>query len=155
MLCVEVDAVGDSNKHVAVCDPVALGHAHPDAVASWVDHGLEVTGGVDPVIDGALGGISCAGEHGEVGSEAIRVASVNSGLALLRSVMPGVAPVGADLGGIRLALYYLFTDIAENNRNIIPSTILHCHLCKQLNNFYGGQRPRHNLLNLRYRNHIA
>jgi hypothetical protein len=30
-----------------------LCHAHADAVASGVDHGLEVTGKVDPVVGGA------------------------------------------------------------------------------------------------------
>ena len=39
-LRIEVDAVGDSDKHVAVGDAVVLGHAHTDAVASGVDHGL-------------------------------------------------------------------------------------------------------------------
>ena len=103
-LCIEVDAVGYSDEHVAVGDAVVLGHAYTDAVASGVDHGLEVTGGVDPVVDGALGGIGCASEHGEVGPEAAGVAGIDSGLALLRSVMPGVAPVGADLGGIHQGL---------------------------------------------------
>ena len=103
-LRIEVDAVGYPAEHVAVGDTIVLGHAHADAVASGVDHGLEVAGGVDPVVDGALGGVGCAGEHGEVIAEAIGVAGVDSGLALLRSVMPGVAPVGADLGGIHQGL---------------------------------------------------
>ena len=103
-LRIEVDAVGYPDEHVAVGDTIVLGHAHADAVASGVDHGLEVAGGVDPVVDGALGGVGCAGEHGEVVTEAIGVAGVDSGLALLRSVMPGVAPVGADLGGIHQGL---------------------------------------------------
>lgn len=77
-----------------------LSHACPDAVASWVDHGLEMTGRVDPVVDSTLGGIGCAGEHGEVGPETIGVAGVDSGLALLRGVVPSVAPIGAGLGGI-------------------------------------------------------
>ena len=81
-----------------------LGHAHADTVASGVDHGLEVAGGVDPVVDGALGGVGCAGEHGEVVTEAIGVSGVNSGLAFLRGVMPGVAPIGADLSGIHQGL---------------------------------------------------
>ena len=51
---VEVNAVGDSDEHIAVSDPVVLGHAHTDAVASGVDHGLEVAGRVDPVVDGTL-----------------------------------------------------------------------------------------------------
>ena len=50
-----------------------LGHAHPDAVAGRVDHGLEMTGRVDPVVQGVLGGILCAGEHGEVIPEAVGV----------------------------------------------------------------------------------
>ena len=103
-LRIEVDAVGYPDEHVAVGDTIVLGHAHADAVASGVDHGLKVAGGVDPVVDGALGGVGCAGEHGEVVTEAIGVAGVDSGLALLRSVMPGVAPVGADLGGIHQGL---------------------------------------------------
>ena len=97
---VEIDAVGYPDEHVAVGDAIVLGHAYADAVASLVDHRLEVTGGVDPVVDGALGGVGGAGEHGEIIPEAVGVASVHSGLALLRSVMPGVAPVGAGLGGI-------------------------------------------------------
>ena len=43
LLRIEIDAVGYSGKHIAVCDPVVLGHAHADAVASRVDHGLEVS----------------------------------------------------------------------------------------------------------------
>ena len=103
-LCVEVDAVGYSDKHIAVCNPVVLGHAHTDAVASRVDHRLEVSGRVSPVVDGALGGIGCAGEHGEVIAEAVGVAGINSGLAFLQNVMPGVAPVGAGLGGVHQSL---------------------------------------------------
>ena len=94
LLHIEVNAVGDSDEHVAVGDAIALSYAHANAVASWVDHGFIVSWGVDPVIDGTLGGVGCAGEHGEVIAEAIGVAGVDSGLALLRSVMPGVAPVG-------------------------------------------------------------
>ena len=41
-LRIEVYTVGDSDEHVAVGDSVVLGHAHADAVASRVDHGLEV-----------------------------------------------------------------------------------------------------------------
>ena len=65
-LRIEVDAVGYSNEHVAVGDAVVLGHAYTDAVASGVNHRLEMTRRVDPVVDGALGSIDCAGEHGEV-----------------------------------------------------------------------------------------
>ena len=104
LLRIEIDAVGYSDKHVAVCDPVVLGHAYPDAVATWIDHRLEVTWGVDPVVDGALGGIGCAGEHSEVITEAIGVTGVCSGLAFFRSVMPGVAPVRANLGGVHQGL---------------------------------------------------
>ena len=100
LLRIEVDAVGYSNKHVAVCDPVALGHAHPDAVASRVDHGLEVSRGVDPVVDGVLGGVGCASEHSEVINEAVGISGLGNGLAFLRSVMPCIAPVGANLGGV-------------------------------------------------------
>ena len=96
---IEINTVGDSDEHVAVGDAVVLRYAHADAVASGVNHRLEVPGGVEPVVDGALGGIVCAGEHGEIGPEAAGIASIDSGLALLRSVMPGVAPVGAGLGG--------------------------------------------------------
>lgn len=103
-LRIEVDAVGYSDKHIAVCNLVVLGHPHADAVASRVDHGLEVSGGVDPVVDGALGGVGCAGEHGEVRPEAVGVTGVGSGLALLWSVMPGVAPVGAGLGSVHQSL---------------------------------------------------
>ena len=70
---IEVDAVGYPDKHVAVCDPVILGHAHPDAVASRVDHSLEVTGRFDPVVDGVLGGVGCAGEHSEVVTENVGI----------------------------------------------------------------------------------
>ena len=104
LLRIEVNAVGDSDEHVAVGDAIALSYAHANAVASWVDHGFIVSGGVDPVIDGTLGGICCAGEHGEVIAEAIGVAGVDSGLAFLRSVMPGVSPVGAGLGGVHQGL---------------------------------------------------
>ena len=99
-LRIEVDAVWDSDEHIAVGDAIVLSHAHTDTVASGINHGFEVTGGVDSVVDGALGGVGCAGEHGEIGPEAVGVASVNSGLTLLRGVVPGVAPVGADLSGI-------------------------------------------------------
>ena len=103
-LCIEVDAIGYPDEHVAIGDSVVLGHTYTDAVASGVDHGLEVAGGVDPVVDGALGGVGCAGEHGEVIAEAVGVAGLGSGLPLLRSVMPGVAPVGAGLGGVHQGL---------------------------------------------------
>ena len=33
---------------------------------SGVDHRLEMARRVDPVVDGALGSVGCAGEHGEV-----------------------------------------------------------------------------------------
>ena len=42
-LRIEVDAVGYPNEHVAVGDAVVLGHAHADAVASRVNHRLEVS----------------------------------------------------------------------------------------------------------------
>ena len=103
-LRIEVDAVGYSNEHVAVGDAVILGHAHADAVASRVDHGLEVAGGVNPIVDSVLGGVSCAGEHGEAVTEAVGIAGIGSGLALLQSVMPGVVPVGADLGSVHQGL---------------------------------------------------
>ena len=77
-LCVEVDAVGYSDKHIAVCNPVVLGHAHTDAVASRVDHRLEVSGRVSPVVDGALGCVGCASEHCEVGSEAVGISGIGS-----------------------------------------------------------------------------
>ena len=99
-ICIEVDAVGDPDKHIAVGDAVVLGHAHADAVTSGVDHRLEMARRVDPVVDSALGCVGCAGEHGEVVTEAIGVTGVNSGLAFLQGVMPCVAPVGAGLGGI-------------------------------------------------------
>ncbi len=104
MLRIEVDAVGDSDKHVAVGDAVVLGHAHTDAVASGVDHGPEVTGGVDPVVDSAPGGIGCASKYGEVVTEAIGVTGICGGFTLLRSVMLGVAPVGAGLSGVHQGL---------------------------------------------------
>ena len=81
-----------------------LGHTYADAVASGVDHGLDVSGGVDPVVDSALGGVVCAGEHSEVVTEAVGIAGIGSGLTLLRSVMPGIAPIGASLGGIHQGL---------------------------------------------------
>ena len=99
-LRIEVDAVGHPNEHVAVSYSVVLGHAHADAVASRVDHRLKMARRVDPVVDSALGCVGCAGEHGEVVTEAIGVTGVNSGLAFLQGVMPCVAPVGAGLGGI-------------------------------------------------------
>ena len=99
-LCVKVDAVGDSDEHVAVGDAIALSYAHADAVASGVNHGLKVSGGVDPVVDSASGGVGCAREHGQVVTEAVGISGVNSGLSLLWSVMPGVALVGAGLGGV-------------------------------------------------------
>ena len=104
LLCIKVDAVGYPDEHVAVSDSVELSHSHADAVTSGVDHRFEVTGGVDPVVDGALGNIDCAGEHSEVVTEAVGISSLGSGLALLRSVMPGVAPVGADLRGVHQSL---------------------------------------------------
>ena len=100
LLCIKVDAVGYPDEHVAVSDSVVLGHSHADAVTSGVDHRFEVTGGVDPVVDGALGNIDCAGEHSEVVTEAVGISGFGSGLSLLRSVMPGVATVGAGLGGV-------------------------------------------------------
>ena len=103
-LCIEVDAVGYSDEHVAVGDAVVLGHAYTDAVASGVNHRLEMTRRVDPVVDGALGGVGGAGEHGEIGPEAVGVAGIDGGLALLRSVMPGISPVGAGLGGVHQSL---------------------------------------------------
>ena len=98
--CIEVDAVGYPDEHVTVGDAIVLGHAYADAVASRVDHRLKMARRVDPVVDSALGGVGCAGEHGEVVTEAIGVTGVNSGLAFLQGVMPCVAPVGAGLGGI-------------------------------------------------------
>ena len=41
-LRIEVDAVGYSDEHVAVGYAVVLGHAYTDAVASGVNHRLEV-----------------------------------------------------------------------------------------------------------------
>ena len=99
-LRIKVDDVGYPDEHIAVGDAIVPGYPHTDAVASGVDHGFDVTGGVDPSVDGTLGGISCAGEHGEVVTEAVGLSSLGSGLTLLRSVMPGVAPVGPGLGGI-------------------------------------------------------
>ena len=99
-LCIEVDTVGYPDEHVAVGDAVVLGHAHADAVASGVNHRLEVARRVDPVVDGALGSIDCTGEHGEVVAEAVGVASIDSGLAFLWGVVPGVPLVGAGLGGV-------------------------------------------------------
>ena len=103
-LTVEVNTVGYPNEHVAVGDAVVLSYAHADAVASGINHRLEVPRGVDPVVDGVLAGIVCAGEHGKIGPEAVGIAGIDSGLALLRSVMLGVAPVGAGLGGIHQGL---------------------------------------------------
>ena len=104
LLCIKVDAVGYPDEHVAVSDSVELSPSHADAVTSGVDHRFEVTGGVDPVVDGALSGVVCTSEHGEVVAEAVGVASIDSGLAFLWGVMPGVPPVGADLGGIHQGL---------------------------------------------------
>ncbi len=47
-LCIEVDAIGYPDEHVAIGDSVVLGHTYTDAVASGVDHGLEVAGGGMP-----------------------------------------------------------------------------------------------------------
>lgn len=90
--CIEVDAVRYPIKHAAVSDSVVLGHAHPDTVASRVDHGLEVSGGVDPVVDSALGGVGCAGEHGEVVSETVGVAGIDRGLAFLLKAVISALP---------------------------------------------------------------
>lgn len=79
-LCVEVDAVGYSDKHIAVCNPVVLGHAHTDAVASRIDHRLEVSGRVDPIVDGTLSSIGCAGEHSQVITEAVGVTASTAAL---------------------------------------------------------------------------
>ena len=103
-LRIEVDAVGYPDKHIAVGDAVVLGHAHADTVASGVDHGFKVTGGVDPVIDGALSGVVYTSEHGEVITEAVGISGLGSGLTLLRGVVPSVAPVGADLRGVHQSL---------------------------------------------------
>ena len=103
-LRIEVDAVGHPNEHVAVSYSVVLGHAHADAVASRVDHGLEVAGRVDPIVDSALSGVVCTCEHGEVVAEAVGVASIDSGLAFLWGVVPGVPLVGAGLGGVHQGL---------------------------------------------------
>ena len=99
-LRIKVDAVGYSGEHVAIGDAVVLGHAHADTVASGVYHGFEVTGGVNPIVDSASGGVGCAREHGQVVTEAIRVANVGSSLAFLRSVMPSITLVGTNLGGV-------------------------------------------------------
>ena len=99
-LRIEVDAVGHPNEHVAVSYSVVLGHAHADAVASRVDHGLEVAGRVDPIVDSALSGVVCTSEHSEVITEAVGISGLGSGLTLLRGVVPGVPPVGAGLGGV-------------------------------------------------------
>ena len=80
---IEVDTVGYPDEHVAVGDAIALGHTYADAVASLVDHSLEVTWGVDPVVHGALGGIGCASERCEVVTETVGVAGIGSGLAFL------------------------------------------------------------------------
>ena len=103
-LRIKVDDVGYPDEHIAVGDAIVPGYPHTDAVASGVDHGFDVTGGVDPAVDGTLGGISCAGEHGEVVTEAVGLSSLGSGLTLLRSVMPGIAPVGAGLGCVHQGL---------------------------------------------------
>ena len=103
-LRIEVDAVGYSDEHVAVGYAVVLGHAYTDAVASGVNHRLEVARRVDPVVDGAPGGVGCAGEHGQVVPKAVGISGIGSGLALFWSMMPGVAPVGAGLGGVHQSL---------------------------------------------------
>jgi len=77
-----------------------LGNAYPDAVTVWVDHGLEVAGRVDPVVDSMLSGVGCAGKYREVVAEAVRIAGGGSGLTLFLSMMPGIAPVRAGLGGV-------------------------------------------------------
>ena len=81
-----------------------LGYSNTNAVASGVYHCFEVSGRVAPVVDGALGCVFCASKHGQVGTEAVGVARVDSGLALLRSVMPGISLVGAGLGGVHQGL---------------------------------------------------
>lgn len=85
-LYMEVDAVGYPNEHIAVGDTVVLGHARADAVISWVDYGLEVTGRVNPVFDGAPSDIGCAGEQGKVVTETVGVIGLGSGLAFLQGV---------------------------------------------------------------------
>ena len=79
-LCIEVDATGHPGEYVAVCNPVVLGHAHPDAVASRVD---EVSGRVDSVVDGVLSSVDCISEHGQFITETVGITYINSGLASL------------------------------------------------------------------------
>lgn len=99
-LRIEFDAVGYPDEYVAAGNSIVPGHAHPDAAASRVDHGLEMPRGFDPVVDGVLGGVGCAGEHREFIPEAAGAAGVSSDLAFLWGAMPGVPPVGAGLGGV-------------------------------------------------------
>ena len=73
--------------------------AHTEAVAVRVDHGLGVAGGVGPAGNSFSGDIMCAGEHGEVGAEALGIASGGGGFALL-SVVPEVHLTRDGLGGI-------------------------------------------------------
>ena len=54
----------------------------------------------DPVVDSALGGIGCASERCEVVTETVGVAGIDSGLAFLRGMVPGIPLVGAGLGGV-------------------------------------------------------
>ena len=135
-LCVKVDAVGYPDEHVAVGDAVALGHAHADAVASGVNHGLKVSGGVDPVVDSASGGVGCAREHGQVVTEAVGISGLGSGLSLLRSVMPGVVPIGAGLGGIhqgianrQLRRSVVLSGLVDEPDHLLPYFQVVCQAC--------------------------
>ena len=57
-----------------------LGDAYADAVTVRVDHGLEVSGRVDPIVDGTLSSIGCAGEHSQVITEAVGVTASTAAL---------------------------------------------------------------------------
>ncbi|MCI8811611.1 MAG: hypothetical protein HFF84_16285 [Oscillibacter sp.] len=54
---------------------------------------LTMAGSVNPVFDGALGCVGCSCEYGEVVPEAVGVSGVDSGLAFLLGVTPGISPL--------------------------------------------------------------
>ena len=100
-LFVGVVGVWPANEHIAVGDAAAFGHAHADAVTVRLYHGFKVSGGIEPVFQGVLGGILCgyAGEYRQVYAEAVGVAAVDHGLTFLFRVVPGIMPVGETLRG--------------------------------------------------------
>ncbi len=70
LLRIEIDAVEYSDKHVAI--DYVLYDAHPNAVTVRAIMVWKYPGKVVSLVDKALGGIGCAGEHREVVTKAVR-----------------------------------------------------------------------------------